>query len=1371
MSGKERVSGDGPFGGGGMNPTRSDQRAKVTEEEQEDPTPLPSPPTAVLSRLQSVTSHHASALASVSTISAAASSTDADADTAAAAAASSYNSQPQSQSTTHLGGHPRRHRRRAPTSALATVSHRRSKCPQPPLDSETSLGGASAVSVHHALVAELDLNPAERVPPHRMIPGLSPAAAIASGAGAEGGGGGGGAESAASAQEATRKTIAALSALCDEAGELEMLAQRRILPPLALFGSDLKRSTFDGNAELDDVAMTKRDSELLRRVGKFVPALQETFNFTLRCRRLVRNMVCQIGGCAVPCANPTTDVVTAGAAILGPDVRLVPLAESIAHLLRVLIAIDETVAGNGCLSEGWELFKSVMRDRAIQLQVEEKRDEELESFERLLVQLDFTLLSCRSFVTAIEQNFDPGHHYCDETPSRDRISSTKRTTGAGLAGAGEVDEFNLYGELKAHVTELYERCCKGIGTAEESDEANLAVGVYGMYCLYRRMLPSHLIPDGKLHRSLWMDLPTKRPIIPLFFDASFLPREFLQRYAPYEGLRGCTPSASADPAELRVDTIDRVVAQASVLPAAVDSLRSDSLRWLAAADSGLASYPPSVAGSGVSTKKEEPAVTVENTVIEIVRGIRLARRACTMLRNHLITHSTLDLPIQPEHVLSLMTLCEIVKSVEKLLRVRRRASVVSVQRAAIKMLAASIYRLFESLRLATDQYNVSIDHETSAGSRSIARITACLSSLEDILKGSTTFSLARSNTIAIAMVCCASPSHDFQVESLNKASTLLEELNILSDVDRVTRESCNLSLLYFHSGIFSDFARQFYQNCVATRSFQLVCSAFSDADDELLLLSPPERRDGLQSAQDYRNLMLGVIQEEIIVPICQVIDAEFRLAAFSRSSQQTKQNNPKLDRAAKVRQLLDMPSLCICGTLVSVKALVQEYLESSFYVMSAISLQDNTTYSEMKAIALQFGLKLTDDCLPSRIADSGSDIVHVLSSLPEMVQSHTYDMNQQVFIEKRPTEGTKYLVTVDSHRMASSLQRHGLGIVNHSISVAYKLLWKEFESTSQFFFRHDQLVSLVSKESRWYRENRAECGGCYPFGRAAEFSEEIAKVDDGTNDTSLLERLRILVTHIGNTLAFVRMVCSAEASYSTGARDVVQLSTHKTNVDLPSKTDTTNRNEDLSVKEAICDINNVQQQPHNQLGRKSFLLILSDEFKRDMKAVDYAHMQDFAIIVPALCLNWLETIMRGKEMMHKQNLTSDVYFADDGFALGIAFVISACGQDSSFDALNWFAAIKNKQATDEKSLQEVKAAQEEKDRIAQANQKGSLFPFGRAGKEEMVASENGESNRDYERAALSMSWKMFESRKREMESLFCTLHCSRALLLTGTTSN
>ena len=247
------------------------------------------------------------------------------------------------------------------------------------------------------------------------------------------------------------------------------------------------------------------------------------------------------------------------------------------------------------------------------------------------------------------------------------------------------------------------------------------------------------------------------------------------------------------------------------------------------------------------------------------------------------------------------------------------------------------------------------------------------------------------------------------------------------------------------------------------------------------------------------------------------------------------------------------------------------------------------------------------------------------------------------------------------------------------------------------------------------------------------------------------------------------MLSCAEARYSTGASFVIQRSMQKTNITTRRcvDTDTTSCDEVVSVKDAMDDLINVLQQSSNRFGRKTFVQILCDDFKRDMKAVDHAHMKNFAIIIPALCLNWLEAVLRGKEMMQKQNLTNDVHFVDDGFALGIAFILFVCGQDTSFDALNWFASVKHKQAIDEKSLREIKAAQEEKNRTAQASQQGSLFTFARAGKEEKTATEDRDSDEDEVRVALSMSWKMFESRKREMKTLSCTLHCSRALLLTS----
>ena len=974
----------------------------------------------VLSRLHTVTSHHASALASISTVSAAA---------------------------TETAGASRR-RRAAPSSrpsALATVSHRRSKCSQPPLANSSAAAAAPVV--------ELDLNPPERVPPHRIVPGASDVVTTDGGE--------------LPATNAARKAIAALAATVDEATELEALAERRILPPLALFGCDLNSSSGSVEAaameEMDDDTMNRRDAELLRRVGRFVPALQETFNFTLRCRRLVRNMVCQIGGCASPpvAVDGSSGAVRAPAGILGPDVRLIPLSEAIAKLLRVLIAIDETVGCNTCLAEGWELYKSVMRDRAVQLQQQQQQQqqqstgeeekgqqevrEELESFERLLVQLDFTLLSCRSFVTAIEQNFDPGCHYQplipDESPTA--VGKGRRS------GASDDNRFTLYGEVKTHVIELYDRCCRKVGTSDESSEADLAVGVYALYCMYRRILPSHLIPDAKLHRALWMEMPAKRPVIPLFANAAFLPREFLMRYAPYEGLRGCTPPA--DPEELRRDAMTQISTEAQNLSAVANRLRSDALKWVASADMDLAPYPSSVSGPGASTKKEEPAITVEKTVAKIIGGIRLARRASLLLRNHLISHYTFDMAIESDHLPALAALCEVVKSIQKLLHVRRRPSVISTQRAAEKLIAASLFRLFESLRLATDHYNASIDHEAGVESTNIARITACLSSLEGLLKGTSSFSQGRSDAIKVSLACCANPgAHDFRFESLDKARNLLDELHLMSDIDNVLRRACDMSFLYFHSELFVKFTRAFYHRNrgIGVQGFQFVCSAFSDASDGgLLSLSPPDRRDGILSARNYRSAMIGTIQEEIIVPICQVIDSELRLAALARSPQQRKQNNPKEDRAAKVRQLLDMPAIQICGNSVSVKTSVQEYLENMFYVMSAIAIDDNSIYSEMKGTALQFGLSLADSCLP--LGDrggggggGGADVVELSDNLSAIVQNFSYDMSQEIFVRKRPVNQSQFLACINVSRLALSIRQHGFGVVDRSVGVAYTLLWE-----------------------------------------------------------------------------------------------------------------------------------------------------------------------------------------------------------------------------------------------------------------------------------------------------------------------------------------
>ena len=51
-------------------------------------------------------------------------------------------------------------------------------------------------------------------------------------------------------------------------------------------------------------------------------------------------------------------------------------------------------------------------------------------------------------------------------------------------------------------------------------------------------------------------------------------------------------------------------------------------------------------------------------------------------------------------------------------------------------------------------------------------------------------------------------------------------------------------------------------------------------------------------------------------------------------------------------------------------------------------------------------------------------------------------MNQNIFVEKHPAERGKGLGCINVSRLELSIQQHGLGVVNRSVSVAYTILWE-----------------------------------------------------------------------------------------------------------------------------------------------------------------------------------------------------------------------------------------------------------------------------------------------------------------------------------------
>jgi hypothetical protein len=541
-----------------------------------------------------------------------------------------------------------------------------------------------------------------------------------------------------------------LASLCDEVQELEKTFQSQILPSIVLFSANdssnlTSPQQINSKTDIfDDDAKKGRESELLSRIGKFLPALQLASNGTARLRRLVKNMVCQLGGCTTPAAVPfyfdgqqkddevlsqnksdgaASDVKKAStlqAPVFGEGVPMFKLGKAIGIALRLLITVDSAVASNQDLQLAWAMYKDVVLEWGEQKRSVDELDDEFESFERMMVQLDFSLMSSRSFIAAIEQNFDP-------------------------RGRFQEANYQLHDEIRHILTTLYAQNCDRVNTDEETTERLDCVGVYAIYVLYRHLLPPNVIPDAKLHKNLFSIFPALCPIIELFGPLHFIPREFLMLHAPYEAVRGC----NADSSEIREAAAAVVLKWDGSFKVRADKIRLNAISWLAMADSELSptikeGYPrlednDSILDDGSNLILASSLTDIEKASSYILHGVKIAHSCSILLRGQLLAHKSLGLAHDLSHIPSMISLIEAMKAIEKMLRVRRRSALLALQRSTLKTIASNILKRFEKVQSFVDQHSAS----TVQDARSIARVSACLSALEGILKGSSSFSPIR----------------------------------------------------------------------------------------------------------------------------------------------------------------------------------------------------------------------------------------------------------------------------------------------------------------------------------------------------------------------------------------------------------------------------------------------------------------------------------------------------------------------------------------------------------------------------------------------------------------------------------------------------
>ncbi|GET88970.1 hypothetical protein, conserved [Leishmania tarentolae] len=487
--------------------------------------------------------------------------------------------------------------------------------------------------------------------------------------------------------------------------------------------------------------------------------------------------------------------------------------------------------------------------------------------------------------------------------------------------------------------------------------------------------------------------------------------------------------------------------------------------------------------------------------------------------------------------------------------------------------------------------------------------------------------------------------------------------------------------------------------------------------------------------RDYVEFVRDCIHEELVHPLCTEIENQLRLRTHDAVlGHPYRVLRPSAEAAGRdlTRYTLLQP-FRFFDEWMHVAVQIEHYLSTQFYNLNALMPNDWKTYEEMRSLALRtYHLRIADSHLPTCILDQGLDVLVITENIHQFVAYYTYNLNEQVFIQRPTLTPSKHLHTLSIRHIANSIRTHGTGVMNTAVNYVYKYLLKKMAILSHFL-QDDYVRSHLLKDARVVRQRKKEQQPCkYPVEQADQLIREMDRLGVAHDGVSFLEKARQLISEMGNALGFMRMMRSgglravAEGArfvpLSTTAAARVPLSScmvHGPHTSRPPRKSDENTDDEEGKEESTQDgsengdsdtaqkhqpnlrrstvdaVTNLDRVVHSMLEQLSdgsqYYPLLLDAIGRRLRrasAERYAHLQLLYLLVPALANLQVTYTIQEKEKLLKKHKEEGV-FSDDGFAVGTTFLLTLFRAYVVFDDLHWF---ENKKAYFRRKLEGLQAA-------------------------------------------------------------------------------
>ncbi|XP_039497730.1 WASH complex subunit 4 [Drosophila santomea] len=385
-----------------------------------------------------------------------------------------------------------------------------------------------------------------------------------------------------------------------------------------------------------------------------------------------------------------------------------------------------------------------------------------------------------------------------------------------------------------------------------------------------------------------------------------------------------------------------------------------------------------------------------------------------------------------------------------------------------------------------------------------------------------------------------------------------------------------------------------------------------------------------------------------------------RMEALSHLFQN--QDQPFQQSAFDYRLCINAVSVENQGDYHIIRDHLENYFTATFYNLTTIAPHDWKSYEKMRHLANKvLQLRPIDDHLPNQIIDQGIDVLQIMRNIHTFASSYAYNMNLQVFVETHSR--SKHLDIIGTRHVANSVQTHGTGIINTTVNFIYQFLRQKFYTFSTFL--HDeQIKSRLLKELRFHSEQKySKAYQSYPYERAESFLKKIRRLGCSSNGETYMDLFRKVITQVGNAVGYVRLLQAGSKHANFRNRS------YKTRFDSNfscggSKVRAATEG---SIKEYEKSLGHMKECYSDST---NYFKLLLQGFQPFLCNPHNHHLRTFYLITPALIMNYIDYRVKQKMKIHKKDQTKVSLF-EDGFAIGLVYILNMLNQQTEFHELGW----------------------------------------------------------------------------------------------------